>query len=72
MLKDAVKGKYPGYLLEGMACPGGCIAGPGTLQPINKSRAQVRAYAKRSPHKVAVENEFRSLLKDLKREGDDA
>ncbi len=70
MMKDAVKGKYPGYLLEGMACPGGCIAGAGTLQPINKSRAQVKAYAKRSPHKVAVENEYRSLLKDLKRESD--
>ena len=70
MMKDAVKGKYPGYLLEGMACPGGCIAGPGTLQPINKSRAQVRAYAKRSPHKVAVENEYRSLLHDLEREDD--
>ena len=68
MLKDAIKGKYPGYLLEGMACPGGCIAGAGTLQPINKSRAQVKAYAKRSPHKVAVENEYRSLLKELKRE----
>ena len=70
MMKDAVKGKYPGYLLEGMACPGGCIAGPGTLQPINKSRAQVRAYAKRSPHKVAVENEYRALLHDLEREDD--
>jgi len=72
MMKDAVKGAYPGYLLEGMACPGGCIAGPGTLQPINKSRSQVRAYTKRSPYKVAVENEYRSLLKDLKRERHDA
>ena len=25
-------GKYNGYLLEGMACPGGCVAGAGTLQ----------------------------------------
>ena len=31
MMKDAVRGKYPGYLLEGMACPGGCVAGAGTL-----------------------------------------
>ena len=69
MMRDAVKGKYPGYLLEGMACPGGCIAGAGTLQPITKSRAQVKAYAKRSPHKVAVENEYRELLRELKREG---
>ncbi|RVU97346.1 4Fe-4S dicluster domain-containing protein [Coriobacteriales bacterium OH1046] len=68
MLKDAVKGRYPGHLLEGMACPGGCIAGAGTLQAINKSRAQVRAYAKRSPHKVAIENEYSPLLHDLERE----
>jgi hypothetical protein len=30
----------------------------------------VSAYAKRSPHKVAVENEYRSLLHDLEREDD--
>lgn len=27
MLMAAKAGKYNGYLLEGMACPGGCIAG---------------------------------------------
>ena len=32
LLRDAVAGKYPGYLLEGMACPGGCVAGAGTMQ----------------------------------------
>lgn len=26
----AKAGKYPGFLLEGMACPGGCVAGAGT------------------------------------------
>ena len=26
----AKAGKYNGYLLEGMACPGGCVAGAGT------------------------------------------
>ena len=30
LLKLATLGKYPGYLLEGMACPGGCVAGAGT------------------------------------------
>ena len=70
MMKEAVKGKYPGYLLEGMACPGGCIAGAGTLQPITKSAAAVRRYAKRSPHANAVDNEFRSLIHTLEREED--
>lgn len=27
MLQEAKAGKYNGYLLEGMACPGGCVAG---------------------------------------------
>ena len=31
MLRIARTGKYDGYLLEGMACPGGCIAGAGTV-----------------------------------------
>jgi iron only hydrogenase large subunit-like protein len=65
MMKDAVKGKYQGYLLEGMACPGGCVAGAGTLVAINKSAAAVHRYAARSPHKNAVDNEFRGLIHDL-------
>ena len=31
----AKAGKYNGYLLEGMACPGGCVAGAGTLLPVD-------------------------------------
>ena len=37
MLMLAKAGKYDGYLLEGMGCPGGCVAGAGTLQPIAKA-----------------------------------
>ena len=70
MMKDAVKGKYPGYLLEGMACPGGCVAGAGTLQSINKTAAAVKRYAKKSPHKNADENEFRDLIPSLERPED--
>ena len=50
MMKDAVAGKYPGYLLEGMACPGGCVAGAGTMQPIKKSQVAVNLYAKQANH----------------------
>lgn len=31
MMKVAKAGKYKGYLLEGMACPGGCVNGPGCM-----------------------------------------
>ena len=41
----AKAGKYNGYLLEGMACPGGCVAGAGTMQAIKKSQAAVNMYA---------------------------
>ena len=42
MLMMAKAGKRNGYLLEGMACPGGCVAGAGTLQPVMKSSALVK------------------------------
>ncbi len=70
MIRDAVRGKYDGYLLEGMACPGGCVAGPGTLQAINKSAAAVKRYAKKSPHKHAVDNQYRILIHALERDED--
>ena len=34
LMMMAKAGKYKGYLLEGMACPGGCVAGAGTLLPV--------------------------------------
>ena len=55
MMKDAAAGKYPGYLLEGMACPGGCVAGAGTMQPIKKSQVAVNLYAKQANHRISNE-----------------
>lgn len=57
LLAAAVAGKYNGYLLEGMACPGGCIAGAGTMQPIPKSKASVNMYAKQASHVNCNETE---------------
>ncbi len=37
LLRMAKAGKYNGYLLEGMACPGGCVAGAGTINIPDKS-----------------------------------
>ena len=50
LLTMAKAGKYNGYLLEGMACPGGCVAGAGTMQPIKKSQAAVGLYASKAGH----------------------
>ena len=57
MVMMAKAGKYPGYLLEGMACPGGCVAGPGTMQNIKKSQGAVNQYAAKASHVIASETE---------------
>jgi len=50
MLALAKAGKTNGYLLEGMACPGGCVGGPGTLMPIPKAGQAVNQFASQSPY----------------------
>ena len=65
LLAAAVAGKYNGYLLEGMACPGGCIAGAGTMQPIAKSKVAVNLYAKQANHVNCNETEQVSELDKL-------
>ena len=58
MLMMAKAGKRNGYLLEGMACPGGCVAGAGTLQPVMKSTALVKKYTADAEKKMAFESEY--------------
>jgi len=65
MLKDATKGKYDGYLLEGMACPGGCVAGAGTLLPINRAAAAVRQYKKAADLSGSEESDTMGELDEL-------
>ncbi len=57
MLAIAKAGKASGHLLEGMACPGGCVGGPGTLMPISRAGAAVGVFAKESPFKTSLANE---------------
>lgn len=66
MLMLAKAGKYNGYLLEGMCCPGGCVAGAGTIQPIAKSAAAVGIYSKQAPFESALDTEFDITLPLLK------
>ena len=65
LLTMAKAGKYNGYLLEGMACPGGCVAGAGTMQPIKKSQASVNPYASKAKHKTSNETEHVKELDKL-------
>ncbi len=65
MLKDAKAGKYNGCLLEGMACPGGCIAGAGTMIPQNKAKAALAKVIREAPNKLVSENEFSRYRKEL-------
>ena len=51
-------GKYNGYLLEGMACPGGCVAGAGTIQPVPKSAAAVGRYSREADKQNALDSDF--------------
>jgi iron only hydrogenase large subunit-like protein len=50
MLAQAKAGKLDGYLLEGMACPGGCVGGPGTLSLIPRAAKAVNDFAGDSPY----------------------
>lgn len=65
MLKDAKKGIYDGYLLEGMACPGGCIAGAGTLQSIVRAKGAVNKFKNSSDMKGSQESEYAGRLQEL-------
>lgn len=65
MMMRAKAGKLNGYLLEGMACPGGCVGGAGTVQPINKATAAVQKSARDGSKAHAYESEYRSILPSL-------
>lgn len=62
LLMMARDGKYDGYLLEGMACPGGCVAGAGTLQPIGKSTKAVAAFADSAKYSCAYDTQYKDFL----------
>lgn len=52
MLLLAKMGKKNGCLIEGMGCPGGCVAGAGTNIPIGKATALVRKMVEGSAEAV--------------------
>ena len=61
----AKAGKYDGYLLEGMACPGGCVAGAGTLLPVELATTVVGRYQKEASREDPMDSEYRDQGKSL-------
>ena len=55
-LYEGSKDVYKRQLLEGMACPGGCVAGAGTILPIKKAQTSVKQFKDQSKLQQAVEN----------------
>ena len=61
----AKAGKYKGYLLEGMACPGGCVAGAGTLLPVDLAAKVVGRYQSEAKTTSPMESPYRDLGEKL-------
>ena len=65
MLEQARKGVYDGYLLEGMACPGGCVGGAGTLKSPTMSKGQIKLNMKKAKYQNALANHYKEHLESL-------
>ncbi len=69
MLALAKAGKYNGYLLEGMGCPGGCVAGAGTVVPVNFSTSEVRKAQKDAKDSCILESKYLHYLPLIEERG---
>ena len=61
-------GKYNGCLLEGMACPGGCVAGAGTLLPVDLAAKVVGRYQTETDRVSPLDSAYRDTGKSLEEE----
>ena len=65
MLMMAKAGKRNGYLLEGMACPGGCVAGAGTITPVINAASNVRTYKAKAAKQNSLDSAFVDRLEEV-------
>ena len=56
LARMAKLGKMNGKLIEGMACTGGCVGGPGTVVDIRKSSKAVKDFSVASIFKSPADN----------------
>ena len=59
LMTMAKAGKYNGYLLEGMAFPGGCVAGAGTILPVDLAAKVVGRYQSEAKSASPLESPYR-------------
>ena len=64
VLMLAKAGKLNGYLIEGMGCPGGCVAGVGTIIPPERAKFAVEQIVKSSDHSLPAK-EMEDLAEKL-------
>ena len=65
LMAMAKAGKYKGYLLEGMACPGGCVAGAGTILPVDKAAKFVEKYSTEANNASPLKSAYRDAGHNL-------
>jgi iron only hydrogenase large subunit-like protein len=65
LMAMAKAGKYNGCLLEGMACPGGCVAGAGTLLPVDLAAKVVGRYQSEAEAESPMQSAYRDRGESL-------
>lgn len=61
LLMMAKAGKYDGYLLEGMACPGGCIAGAGTIISADTAKKKLDTHVLQADVQSCADSPYRGF-----------
>lgn len=62
MMLLAKAGKYNGYLLEGMACPGGCLGGAGAISTVQTASKALDKQKEESALKNCSETGYAAYL----------
>lgn len=65
MLTMAKLGKRNGFLLEGMGCPGGCVAGAGTICSVKESTVNVEKFKKQAQEQSALNTPYKEWLEKV-------
>ncbi|MDO4210740.1 MAG: [Fe-Fe] hydrogenase large subunit C-terminal domain-containing protein, partial [Bacteroidales bacterium] len=65
LLMMAKAGKYKGYLLEGMGCPGGCVGGAGTIVDPTKTTKLVQTTVKAKSAMTPFDSKYIPKLEDV-------
>ncbi len=65
LLMMAQAGKYNGYLIEGMACPGGCVGGAGTIKAPQSTAKMLAAEVANKQNQTPIDSKYMSMLENL-------